>query len=136
MKNLNEMSKAEMEQEISFAKEFVNNGGCMNKEGLIRRLVAEANQNDPNWKWSIKAINKTVARIFWSYLEYGDQKPCFTIELVEDEDGCLIYAKDEHGDNLNVEMVECVGLPSLNTPIEEAIKMMAYTIINTAHACY
>lgn len=52
------------------------------------------------------------------------------------EDGCLIYAKDEHGDNLNVEMVECVGLPSLNTPIEEAIKMMIYTIINTAHACY
>lgn len=105
-------------------------------KGLIRRLVSEANQNDPNWKWSIKAINKTKASIFWSYLEYGDQKPRFTIELVEDEDGCLIYAKDEHGDNLNVEMVECVGLPSLNTPIEEAIKMMAYTIINTAHACY
>lgn len=59
MKNPNEMSKAEMEQEISFAKEFVNNGGCMNKE-----------------QW---------ARIFWSYLECGDQKPCFTIKLVEDE---------------------------------------------------
>ena len=44
-------------------------------KGLIRRLVSEANQNDPNWKWSIKAINKTEARIFWSYLEYGDQKP-------------------------------------------------------------
>lgn len=61
-------------------------------KGLIRRLVSEANQNDPNWKWSIKAINKTEARIFWSYLECGDQKPCFTIELVEDEDGCLISA--------------------------------------------
>ena len=36
MKNLNEMSKAEMEQEISFAKEFVNNGGCMNKEQWAR----------------------------------------------------------------------------------------------------
>lgn len=33
-------------------------------KGLIRRLVSEANQNDPNWKWSIKAINKTEARIF------------------------------------------------------------------------
>ena len=30
MKNLNEMSKAEMEQE------FVNNGGCMNKEQWAR----------------------------------------------------------------------------------------------------
>ena len=36
MKSLNEMSKAEMEQEISFAKEFVNNGGCMNKEQRAR----------------------------------------------------------------------------------------------------
>lgn len=36
MKNLNEMSKAEMEQEISFAKEFVNNGGRMNKEQWAR----------------------------------------------------------------------------------------------------
>lgn len=105
-------------------------------KGLIRRLVSEANQNDPNWKWSIKAINKTEAHIFWSYLEYEDQKPCFTIELVEDDDGCLIYANDEHGDTLNFEIVECVGLPRLNTPIEEAIKMMAYSIINTAHNCY
>lgn len=103
---------------------------------LISQLVSEANQNDPNWKWSIKAINKTEAHIFWSYLEYEDQKPCFTIELVEDDDGCLIYAKDEHGDTLNFEIVECVGLPRLNTPIEEAIKMMAYSIINTAHNCY
>ena len=30
MKNLNEMSKAEMEAEIAFARNFVNNGGCMN----------------------------------------------------------------------------------------------------------
>lgn len=65
-----------------------------------------------------------------------DDKPCFTIELVEDDDGCLIYAKDEHGDTLNFEIVECVGLPRLNTPIDEAIKMMAYSIINTAHECY
>lgn len=41
-------------------------------KGLIRRLVSEANQNDPNWKWSVKAINKTEAHIFWSYLEYED----------------------------------------------------------------
>ncbi|MFV8272420.1 hypothetical protein ACKXF4_04535 [Faecalibacterium prausnitzii] len=32
MKNLNEMSKTEMEQEICFAKDFVNNGGCLNEE--------------------------------------------------------------------------------------------------------
>ena len=52
------------------------------------------------------------------------------------KNGIQIYAKDEHGDTLNFEIVECVGLPRLNTPIEEAIKMMAYSIINTAHHCY
>lgn len=48
----------------------------------------------------------------------------------------MIYAKDEHGDTLNVEMVEFVGLPRLNTPIDEAIKMMFRNIVNTAHNCY
>ena len=91
-------------------------------KGLIRRLVSEANKNDANWHWSLKALSKTKASIFWSYLEYEGHKPCFVIELVEDDDGCLI--------------VECVGLPRLNTPIDEAIKMMAYSIINTAHECY
>ena len=103
---------------------------------LISRLVSEANQNDPNWEWSVRRLSKTKASIFWSYLEYEGHKPCFTIELVEDDDGCLIYAKDEHGDTLNFEMVECVGLPRLNTPIDEAITMMVHAIRNTAHACY
>lgn len=105
-------------------------------KGLIRRLVSEANKNDANWHWSLKALSKTKASIFWSYLEYEGHKPCFTIELVEDDDGCLIYAKDEHGDTLNFEMVERVGLPRLNTPIDEAITMMVHAIRNTAHACY
>lgn len=105
-------------------------------KGLIRRLVSEANKNDAIWHWSLKALSKTKASIFWSYLEYGGQKPCFTIELDETEDDCMIRAKDEHGDALNYEIVECKDLPHLNTPIEEAIKMMAYTIINTAHSCY
>lgn len=103
---------------------------------LISQLVSEANQNDENWRWSVKSVGKEKARIFWEYLEYEGHKPCFTIELVEDDDGCLIYAKDEHGDTLNFEMVECVGLPRLNTPIDEAITMMVHAIRNTAHACY
>lgn len=38
MKNLNEMSKAEMEAEIAFARSFVDNGGCMNQEQWNRVL--------------------------------------------------------------------------------------------------
>ena len=105
-------------------------------KGLIRRLVSEANKNDANWHWSLKALSKTKASIFWSYLEYGGQKPCFTIELVEDEDGCLIYAKNEHGETMNSEIVEDKELPYLSTPLAEAITMMVHAIGNTAHACY
>lgn len=32
MKNLSEMSKVEMQQEISFAEHFVNNGGRLTQE--------------------------------------------------------------------------------------------------------
>lgn len=32
MKKFEEMSKTEMEAEIAFAQNFVNNGGCMNQE--------------------------------------------------------------------------------------------------------
>lgn len=105
-------------------------------KGLIRRLVSEANKNDANWHWSLKALSKTKASIFWSYLEYEGHKPCFTIELVEDDDGCLIYAKDEHGETMNSEIVDDKELPYLNTPLAEAITMMVHAIRNTAHACY
>ena len=32
---------------------------------LISRLVSEANQNDPNWEWSVRRLSKNVACIFW-----------------------------------------------------------------------
>lgn len=37
---------------------------------LISQLVSEANQNDENWRWSVKSVGKEKARIFWEYLEY------------------------------------------------------------------
>ena len=57
-------------------------------KGLIHSLVAEANENDTNWKWSVKSVGKTKARIFWSYLEYcGQPEPYFVIELEDTGDG-------------------------------------------------
>ena len=41
---------------------------------LISQLVSEANQNDENWRWSVKSVGKEKARIFWEYLEYCGQK--------------------------------------------------------------
>ena len=104
---------------------------------LIRRLVSEANQNDPNWKWSVNSIGKEKARIFWEYLEYcGQKEPYFSLVLENTGDGCWITAKNEHGDTLSYEMVYCKDLPYLCTPIDDAITLMVHAIRNTAHACY
>ena len=49
---------------------------------LISQLVSEANQNDENWRWSVKSVGKEKARIFWEYLEYcGQKEPYFSIVL-------------------------------------------------------
>lgn len=106
-------------------------------KGLIRRLVSEANKNDANWHWSLKALSKTKVSIFWSYLEYcGQKEPYFSIVLENTGDGCWITAKNEHGETMNSEIVEDKELPYLNTPLAEAITMMVHAIRNTAHACY
>ena len=76
---------------------------------LISRLVSEANQNDPNWEWSVRRLSKNVACIFWGYLEYW----ILESEIVADKD-----------------------LPFLNCPIDKAIEKMVRCIVNTAHACY
>ena len=64
---------------------------------LISQLVSEANQNDENWRWSVKSVGKEKARIFWEYLEYcGQKEPYFSIVLENTGDGCWIAAKNEH----------------------------------------
>ena len=104
---------------------------------LISQLVSEANQNDENWRWSVKSVGKEKARIFWEYLEYcGQKEPYFSIVLENTGDGCWITAKNEHGETMNSEIVEDKELPYLNTPLAEAITLMVHAIRNTAHACY
>ena len=88
---------------------------------LISQLVSEANQNDENWRWSVKSVGKEKARIFWEYLEYcGQKEPYFSIVLENTGDGCWITAKNEHGETMNSEIVEDKELPYLNTPLMPA----------------
>lgn len=104
---------------------------------LIHSLVAEANENDADWKWSVKSVGKTRARIFWSYLEYYDQsEPYFVIELEDTGHGCWIHAKDENGFTLENEIVVDNDLPFLNCPLNKAIEKMICCIVSTAHNCY
>lgn len=104
---------------------------------LISQLVSEANQNDENWRWSVKSVGKEKARIFWSYLEYcGQPEPYFVIELEDTGDGYWIHALDERDSYIESEIVVDNDLPFLNCPLDKAIEKMVRCIINTAHACY
>lgn len=104
---------------------------------LIHSLVAEADQNDPNWEWTVRRINKNEARIFWSYLEYcGQPEPYFVIELEDTGDGYWIHALDERDSYIESEIVVDNDMPFLNCPPDKAIEKMIRCIVNTAHNCY
>lgn len=104
---------------------------------LIHSLVAEADKNDTNWEWRVESIDQMKARIRWGYLEYCEQpNPFFSIELNDAGYGIWIQAFDENGETLTSEIVVDNECPLLNTPIDEAIKMMFRNIVNTAHNCY
>lgn len=104
---------------------------------LIHSVVAEVNENDADWKWSVKSVGKTKTRIFWSYLEYCCQpEPYFVVELEDTGKGCWIHAKDENGDTIESEIVTDNEMPFLNCPPDEAIEKMIRCIVNTAYNCY
>lgn len=108
-----------------------------NHKDLIHGLVAEANENDTNWKWSVKSISKTEARIFWGYLEYCDQpEPCFSINLEEFVGDWMLTAKDEHGDTLTGVIVEDKDIPEFNTPLDTAIREAIGRLVRLAHYLY
>lgn len=49
-------------------------------ENLIRKLVADVNEKNQNWKWSVKYIGKSKVHIRWGYLDYLEEKNnCFFI---------------------------------------------------------
>lgn len=55
----------------------------------IRTAVAAENEKDENWKWSVKSVGKTKARIGWGYLDYIDNGSSFSI-TAEGEKGSII----------------------------------------------
>ena len=57
-----------------------------NYKEQIRAEVQKVNELDQNWKWSVRSVSKTLARIHWSYLE-GEKKECFYLRIEKDRDG-------------------------------------------------
>lgn len=50
---------------------------------MIRKAAAEERAKDPNWSWSVKAVNKDTARIGWGYLDYIGETDLFTVQVTE-----------------------------------------------------
>lgn len=115
-----------------------------NYADLIRKLVKEADQEDPNWKWSVKSISKNKARIRWGYLDYLNEKEnCFILEMDNDTDGSgagdWLWARAPYG-----EIIEChlvvEGEPNPNVGAEQTIragiKWAIWEITHYAHSRY
>jgi len=61
-----------------------------NYKDAFRQAVAQV--KDRNWKWSVKAVNKSTARIGWGYLDYIGEKP-FEVSVLEENGDVAIIAK-------------------------------------------
>lgn len=104
---------------------------------LIRELVAKESEKDPNWKWSVKSIGKTVAHIRWGYLEYLDEKATFSI-TTESYDDCLgdtVTWRHPTGEMLSFASIGETYY-GVTTTIESAITSAVKGIASYAHSRY
>ncbi len=109
-----------------------------NYADLIRQLVAEEDEKDPNWKWSVKSIGKDKVRIRWGYLDYLEEKDnCFILEMDNDTDdsgiGDWLWARLPHGNSIECYLVvegdpdpEIGAEQNIQTSIRDAIREIAH----------
>ena len=111
-----------------------------NYSDLIRKCVAEENEKDQNWKWSVKSIGKSKVRIRWGYLDYLEEKNnCFSITANEYPDDEFLFNnivyRHPSGDMISF---TSFGKEPGNTAetIEEAIEQAIRGIARYAHNRY
>ncbi len=115
-----------------------------NYENLIREKVAELNDKDPNWKWSIKYLGKSKVHIRWGYLDYLEEKNnCFFLVMENELEGTgtgdWLWARSPYGG-----IIECYlvveGKPNPNIGaecnIKSAIRAAIEEIAYVAHNRY
>lgn len=111
-----------------------------NYSELIRATVADENERDANWKWSVKSIDKNKVRIRWGYLDYLEEtQNCFIITLdCNEEAGNWIWACLPDGDHIECFMV--AEKPNRNIgaeqTVESGIKDAIHEIAYYAHTRY
>ena len=101
---------------------------------LIRRTVRELNEQDANYRWSVKAINKGSVKLVWTYLDPEDG--CFTIRPVNGSDDALVMVPPHPGSDdlrfVTIGQDRWSDAKSVTTAVKIAIKA-AY---NFAHHYY
>ncbi len=111
-----------------------------NYSDLIRKCVAEENEKDKNWKWSVRSIGKNKVRIRWGYLDYLEEKNnCFSITAngYSDDDFVSNDIVYRHPSGGMISFTSFGKMPG-NTAetIEEAIEQAIRGIARYAHSRY
>ncbi len=105
---------------------------------LIRELVKEADQKDPNWKWSVTSIGKKKVRINWSYLDYGKKREPFEINGgLDDEtvkEGKVVIGIEPHG-HKEYCLIGPKHWDDVST-VEDAIRWTVKALTSYAHSRY
>ena len=112
-----------------------------NYANLIRKAVKEANDRDPNWKWSVRSLSKRKVLIRWGYLDYLEEKHpknCFSLTIDQPGDEILWNAITYRHPSGEMLSFNDFGENSWNThsTIEQAIEGAIKSIEYYAHSRY
>ncbi len=101
----------------------------------VRKAVAKEREADKNWSWSLKAVNKTVIRIGWGYLDYIGEKDPFTVEVLEEDGGEVTVIGTIPSGSKAYGFVGPKHWHDYGT-IEEAIAGVIHSMACSAHSTY
>jgi len=98
---------------------------------IIREAVNKESKRDPNWKWTVKAVNKTEVKIGWGYLDYCGETDFFRVKADSAEGDDYITTTDPFSGRISGYLIGsefyCDG--SVGEILPKAVR----TIANHAH---
>lgn len=103
------------------------------KEAVRNATQAEKN-NDKNWTWKVKAINKGKAKISWGYLDYLGETDCFEVEIMDDETTPAVIGKMPNGEKVYAFIGESRWDDAKT--FESGIEMVIHRMAVYAHSIY
>lgn len=100
----------------------------------VKAAIARERESDPNWSWNIKAVNKSIVKIGWGYLDYMGEADCFTVEVSEDDTMTVVIGTLPNGHK----MYCFIGPDRWDDAetIEKGIELVIHAMANSAHNIY